>query len=419
MRWNRSGILLLLLEGAAACHVPITRADASLESAVRDASPDDVRPALADTGSDSPSAPWLDPEFRLPREQLVFSPSRRRPCGGFAPIAFGGPVDNYRAHSAGGWFYYSAYGSLIRFRIGDSLIEGMSDRSLGGLLGLRTGKFLAAFTDQRSFTDAVIEYDHPELAGRGRVIWQFQRRPTESEAGWYGFSATDSLIAFAWRNSIEAGTSVVLIQSMNPDGTGVRVHNWEPRFQHSFGELRASGDRFVVDMAGQVKVWQRGDPEPRAISPSNSPQWHPWIDGTRVVWIDQRHGPRGTRVDPDNPEVYYSDLATGEVRRITHDPVDRPVVQDAVTIEGDWIAWSDLRNASQPNGSFLGDRVDVYGYHIPTGTEVQLVSDPRCPATQPVLLAGRLFFTGYPMDGGGAPPLYMASLPTMPQRRDE
>jgi hypothetical protein len=87
-------------------------------------------------------------------------------------------------------------------------------------------------------------------------------------------------------------------------------------------------------------VWRVGDAEPRLISPTPSAQWHPWIDRDRVAWIDQRHG-NGDRVDPDNPEVYYSDLNTGEVRRITNDPPSRPAVQDAVTIEGDWIAWMD------------------------------------------------------------------------------
>jgi hypothetical protein len=72
----------------------------------------------------------------------------------------------------------------------------------------------------------------------------------------------------------------------------------------------------------------------------------------------------------------------------------------------------DLRNAPRPNGGFLASRMDIYGYHIPTGTEVALVSDPNCQASQPTLIGGRLFYTGY-VAATGTSHMYEAPLPVI------
>jgi hypothetical protein len=166
-----------------------------------------------------------------------------------------------------------------------------------------------------------------------------------------------------------------------------------------------------------VKVWQHGDAEPRLLSPSNREQWHPWIHGDHVVWIDQRHG-EGERGSPDNPEVYYHNLRTGETRRITNDPPERAVAQDSVVVEGDWIAWTDRRTVSDADSGAALVRSEIYGYHIPTSREVVLVSDPNCLASQPMLLGGRRVFAAYPVSGRSGEPMYEAPLPAMPMERD-
>lgn len=111
--------------------------------------------------------------------------------------------------------------------------------------------------------------------------------------------------------------------------------------------------------------------------------------------------------------MYYKNLRTGVVQRITHDPETSPVFQAHVAVVGDWIAWTDLRHASNPNpDSALGDRIAIYGFHLPTQTEHALINEPACLVWNPVILNGRLFVEGI-AEGRGVSAMYEFALPTI------
>lgn len=73
-----------------------------------------------------------------------------------------------------------------------------------------------------------------------------------------------------------------------------------------------------------------------------------------VAWQDFR--------DTGPGEIYYKNLKTGEVRRIT----DQPAAQLWPAIYGHWIVWSDNRNT----------QLDIYGFNLKRNAEVQLTNTP-------------------------------------------
>jgi hypothetical protein len=60
--------------------------------------------------------------------------------------------------------------------------------------------------------------------------------------------------------------------------------------------------------------------------------------------------------------------------------------------------------------------MSIYGFRIPTQREYVLVDDPECLVFKPMLLGGRLYFSGLPRDRSGSP-MYNMDLPVI--GRDE
>ncbi|TVR54621.1 MAG: hypothetical protein EA425_01560 [Puniceicoccaceae bacterium] len=83
-------------------------------------------------------------------------------------------------------------------------------------------------------------------------------------------------------------------------------------------------------------------------------QEDPNIQSGRVVWRDER--------DVGPGEIYFSDLATGEVRRITQNSFG----QFHPSIFGHWIVWQDNRDI----------QLDLFGHDLRTGREVRLTHTP-------------------------------------------
>ncbi|MFO0561313.1 MAG: hypothetical protein U0269_25065 [Polyangiales bacterium] len=103
-------------------------------------------------------------------------------------------------------------------------------------------------------------------------------------------------------------------------------------------------------------------------------QWSAFIRGDYVVWMDQRDTPGASEAAPNNPEVYLLHLPTRTLRRITNDPPERPAGQGYPSLAGDWVLWSDFRNAREPNPPrWFTDRMELWGYHIPTGITEPIV----------------------------------------------
>jgi beta propeller repeat protein len=92
-----------------------------------------------------------------------------------------------------------------------------------------------------------------------------------------------------------------------------------------------------------------------AVDSTTQDQLDPAIQQQRVVWQDFR--------DVGYGEIYFKDLRSGEVRRITDNQGGQyhPVIFDQ------WIVWDDNRNG----------QLDLYGYNLRRNTEVQLTDTPE------------------------------------------
>ncbi len=109
----------------------------------------------------------------------------------------------------------------------------------------------------------------------------------------------------------------------------------------------------------QIKVFNLLDSSLIDIGASSSSQTDPWVHRHHVVWQDSRHV---------FPEVYYSNLKTGEVTRIT----DNSGTPYEPIVHNQWIVWSENRNG----------QLDVYGYNLLKNKEIQLTDtawDERSP----------------------------------------
>lgn len=60
---------------------------------------------------------------------------------------------------------------------------------------------------------------------------------------------------------------------------------------------------------------------------------------------------------------------------ISEDPPGQPTGQNYPTVHGDWVTYADFRNAMEPApGANFTDRMELLGYHIPTGRTVPVLT---------------------------------------------
>jgi hypothetical protein len=405
-------LLVSTLSACTGCSAPRSGdasldADATADTATRRDALVDARDAVTD-GPIPP--PWLDGSLALPIREFPLRSFGA--CAGHPAVSDTHPWVNYQAYWWHGAIYYSVTGSMGRVVPGSSVIDSFMAEPdlLGGRVAVSGERLILGAYWRGAHAGAVISFESADRGAVGRTLWHREPTDTAPGGGLSDLSATPSLIAFSWQNAQASSDRRTLAYTMNPDGTDVRQIS--PPGSSQSGDIHASGDRVVFAADGQVYLWQLGNAEARPIDPTNRSQWHPWIDGDHVVWMDQRDSPRGSHFAPDNPEVYYKNLRTGVVQRITHDPETSPVFQAHVAVVGDWIAWTDLRHASNPNpDSALGDRIAIYGFHIPTQTEHAIVNEPSCRVWNPVLLNGRVFVEGMPEERG-VTAMYEFPLPT-------
>lgn len=98
------------------------------------------------------------------------------------------------------------------------------------------------------------------------------------------------------------------------------------------------------------------------VSPSIQDELDPDVQAARVVWQDFR--------DQGPGEIYYCDLQSQQVRRITTNIFG----QLDPAIYGNWIVWADHRNVE----------LDIYGFDLLRNAEVRITSTPQ-DESQPVL----------------------------------
>lgn len=90
-------------------------------------------------------------------------------------------------------------------------------------------------------------------------------------------------------------------------------------------------------------------------APSTQDMLYPALHAGRIVWQDFR--------DVGFGEVYFADLESGAVKRITQQAGG----QYAPDIFGDWIVWQDNRNTQN----------DIYGFDLQRGVESRLTASPE------------------------------------------
>ena len=115
------------------------------------------------------------------------------------------------------------------------------------------------------------------------------------------------------------------------------------------------------------------------VDPTGLDQLDPAVHRGNVVWQDSRDAGPG--------EIYYKNLASGEVVRVTDDPGG----QLQPTIFDSWIVWADNRDDFQ---------LDLYGHHIEQGVVVQLSDTPQ-DESRPQLRGPWVVYTD---DGSGEDP---------------
>lgn len=108
----------------------------------------------------------------------------------------------------------------------------------------------------------------------------------------------------------------------------------------------------------------------KPVDPTTQDQLDPSVHRQCVVWQDFR--------DVGPGEIYYKNLKTGEVRRITDEPAGQlwPVIFDH------WIVWADNRDL----------QLDLYAYNLKREAEIRLTTTPH-DETRPYLNGKWLVFT--------------------------
>ncbi len=252
-----------------------------------------------------------------------------------------------------------------------------------------------------------VVFDDPTQTGR--VLWS-QRFNNPTGGAVTEFVATPRLRA--WVVSLIAGGSYKLWVS-GPNGEHAHeLEQLDPE-PHQPGYLHADGPNLVWAFRGEIYLWNADRDAIENLTNDTPEQWMPWIEGERVVWVDQRDNPRGNLWHMDNPEIYFYDLRTHERRRITNDPPERPAQQRVPSLHGDWIIWQDYRDAVQrPNPPDVqSDRTAIWGYHMPTRREMPIHRGDFL-AENPRIIGTEIYFgcSNYAERGAGG---FSVPLPTL------
>jgi hypothetical protein len=129
---------------------------------------------------------------------------------------------------------------------------------------------------------------------------------------------------------------------------------------------------------------------PVNVTTSPGEQDHASLWMQRLAWTDFRA--------EQCADIYWCDLPECSAMPATTDPT----CQYRPAVEGDWIAWHDLRNDSNPLGYYSADHdnIELWGYNTETGIEYQLGSFYDLIGNKIRIENGRLYFlmTAVPND---------------------
>jgi hypothetical protein len=360
----------------------------------KDASPSDTTPphdVPRDAGA--PSALWEPGAWHLPwREQSRPPPPACGPGEPYAAFVYDSNAGGFC--SGEGWAAFGGFGSLAALRRGDPAFYGMASHDTDRMISLRCAArtMIAGVTDFRARRAALLRFTDPW--SEGSVVWE---RPVErvgnSGVGIGWLAASDELVAFQFSSTFQQvfvggprGENMVVDPALNAALVG-----------HTIEAFVADGPHLVLEAGGDVFLYTRhtgGTGTLQNLTPLPSLQSDPWVSGRYVVWLDERDGVIADGGRATDTEVYLYDIVTRAERRITHDPPDRPALQFDPRVEGDWVVWLDQRHAPQPALSpDIAPDVprEIYGFHIPTGREVPLVTGNNL-VTGPMIADGTLWY---------------------------
>ncbi len=332
--------------------------------------------------------PWASGTMMLPAPRSIPPVMREPLCFDTVPVMTPGFGDD--SHSGclvGDWLYFSVGGDVGRaHRVGsDAALLFPGDDGMLARVACGGSSFYLTISDIYSGAIAIVEFEDPARPG----VLRWQRvldlpSPERIFGGFASVTATDALIAWVWQ---ETGGPYHLYVS-GPHGE--RPRDLMIPFVRPPHHLHAWHDRLVFVSGGDIWLWTVGGDAPENLTNDDPDQWYPWIDGERIVWVDQRDNPRGDLWSPDNPEIYAFDLRTRTRTRITHDTA-RPALQHAPTLSGDWAVWMDFRNAMAPNpNEYFTDTMEIWGYNFRTGREYQIQRWGR--SAFPLVSGNRLYF---------------------------
>lgn len=305
------------------------------------------------------------------------------PAGRFLrPVVYDGWY--YHHHTAGLYLARTSLHGAVREHMTDLPVEPLVPGFLT-IVAPRRDTAIVSVMDWSTNTGAIVEFGDMTRPG---VVLAARTHTPEPEGRWsptHGVVATDQFIAWAW-SPFGDGPHEVWVAG--PHGENPRRIPFSPR-QDAALWMTASGRWLAVSSLGITHLWTPGRDSLERFG-GVSGRWQPYIDGEQMVWLDTRHG-AGSGGDAHNPEVYWMDLRTGQERRITHDPPDRPAGQTDPVVSGDWVVWSDFRNARAPNpAQSFSDRMDLYAFNLRTNREYVLYEGHQSKA--PIIVGNDVIF---------------------------
>jgi len=142
----------------------------------------------------------------------------------------------------------------------------------------------------------------------------------------------------------------------------------------------------------------------KLVDPSDRGQFHPRIEGNRIVWVDHRNS-TGDMWDQGASDIYLHDLSTGKTESV----IIHSARQDYPDVWGDWVVWEDWRNNPNPTPRYASEFInsDIFAKNLKTGQVAQLTSG-KGMELRPQVDNDRVFFTM--LDGNQSASLFMIDL---------
>ncbi len=178
-------------------------------------------------------------------------------------------------------------------------------------------------------THTSLSQENPRTDGR-YVVWQGQEANGNWDVFMYDMETTNSLVQL---------TSTAAVDEINP----ALDWPWVVCQTRATGNTNAPWLLLATNLASGRNF---------VVSPSTQYELNPDVQAGRVVWQDFR--------DQGPGEIYYCDLQTQAVRRITTNIYG----QYNPAIDGNWIVWADNRNVE----------LDIYGFDLVRNAEIRITS---------------------------------------------